>query len=374
MVDHHLHIVCFDVPYPVDYGGIFDLYYKIVALHRQGIKIHLHCFEYGRGKPDELNKYCTEVFLYKRKFGLKGFSLHLPYIVSSRINDELPANLLKDDYPVLLEGIHTTYYLHKNRLLNKKVFVRLHNVEFEYYKQLAKSETSLLKKLYFLHESMQLKKYEKKIATKAIFIAVALPDKEIYEKVFHAKAIEYLPVFLPYTLINGKEGKGNYCLYHGNLSIAENEKAIIWVLENIFNKLSIPLVIAGKNPSKKLERLADRNTNTCVVANPTEQELTELISEAQINILPSFNSTGIKIKLLNAIFNGRHCLVNTAAIKGTGLKAVCTVSDDSRNFKENIIELYNRSFTKEEVILRRKMLLPKYDNEKNAWQLIQWIY
>ncbi len=49
--------------------------------------------------------------------------------------------------------------------------------------------------------------------------------------------------------------------------------------------------------------------------------MTELIREAQINILPSFNTTGIKIKLLNAIFNGRHCLVNPAAIAGTGLGA-----------------------------------------------------
>ena len=362
------------MPYPADYGGIFDLFYKIAALHKQGIKIHLHCFEYGRGKQDELNKYCAEVFYYKRKFGLKGFSFRLPYIVSSRINDELPVNLLKDDYPVLLEGIHCTYYLHKNILLNKKVFVRLHNVEFQYYKQLSKSETSLIKKLYFLHESMLLKKYEKKIAAKATFIAVALPDQKIYEKMFNAKAIKYLPVFLPFTLINGKEGKGNYCLYHGNLSVAENEKAGIWLLKNIFNELEIPLVIAGKDPSKKLERIAHRNINTCLVANPAEQELAELIREAQINILPSFNSTGIKIKLLNAIFNGRHCLVNTSAIAGTGLKPLCTVSDDSRKFKENITELYNRSFTREEVILRSKTLLPLYDNEKNARHLIQWIY
>ena len=35
-----------------------------------------------------------------------------------------------------------------------------------------------------------------------------------------------------------------------------------------------------------------------------------MIAKAQINILPSYTHTGIKIKLVNAIFNGRHCLVN----------------------------------------------------------------
>ncbi len=373
-MDHHLHIVCPDVPYPVDYGGIFDLFYKIAELHRQGIKIHLHCFEYGRGKQEELNKYCAEILYYKRNTGLKGFSLRLPYIVSSRINDDLLANLLKDDYPVLLEGIHCTYYLHKNKLLNRKVFVRLHNVEFKYYNQLAKSATSLVKQLYYLHESLLLKEYEKKLAAKATFIAVALPDKEMYEKKFKVIFVKYLPVFIPYTSINSKEGKGNFCLYHGNLSVAENERAVIWLLENVFTNLSIPLVIAGKNPSKKLGQLAHQNKNTCLVADPTEQEMRELIMEAQINVLPSFNTTGIKLKLLNAIFNGRHCLVNTASVAGTIIKPLCTVSDNIESFTKNITELYNRSFTKEEVMLRHKMLLPYYDAEKNARQLIQWIY
>ena len=60
---------------------------------------------------------------------------------------------------------------------------------------------------------------------------------------------------------------------------------------------------------------AYQNSNTRLVANPTEQELNELIKEAQINILPSFNVTGIKIKLMNALYNGRHCITNDAAIE-----------------------------------------------------------
>ena len=53
MEERHLHIICLDVPYPVDYGGVFDLFYKIKTLHELGIKIHLHCFEYGRGQQPE---------------------------------------------------------------------------------------------------------------------------------------------------------------------------------------------------------------------------------------------------------------------------------------------------------------------------------
>lgn len=73
------------MPYPVDYGGVFDLFYKIKELHSLGVKIHLHCFDYGRGEQPELNKYCEEVFYYSRNEGHKGFSFKLPYIVASGI-------------------------------------------------------------------------------------------------------------------------------------------------------------------------------------------------------------------------------------------------------------------------------------------------
>ena len=59
----------------------------------------------------------------------------------------------------------------------------------------------------------------------------------------------------------------------------------------------------------------------------------DLISKAQVNILPSFNCTGVKLKLLNALFNGRHCIVNQDAVEGTGLESTChiaTGADDVR--------------------------------------------
>ncbi len=51
MPDKHLHIISFDIPYPPNYGGVIDVYFKIRTLHELGIKIHLHCFEYpGRDR------------------------------------------------------------------------------------------------------------------------------------------------------------------------------------------------------------------------------------------------------------------------------------------------------------------------------------
>ena len=372
-MDKYLHIVCFDVPYPPDYGGVIDVFYKIKALHNEGVKIHLHCFEYGRGKQSELNEFCEEVIYYKRNLGLRYVSTGLPYIVGSRANEYLLKNLLKNDYPVLMEGIHCTNFLFKDQLPNRKIFVRLHNVEFEYYDQLAKNESSLFKKIYFKNESRLLKKYEKKIAGKAMLLSISKKDVEVYKKYFYADNIQYLPPFIFYDKVNSTEGKGNYCLYHGNLSVNENEKAALWLLKNIFTD-NIPFVIAGKNPSEKLIRLTEENKYVSVVADPSEEKIKELISNAQINVLPSFNVTGIKLKLLNALFNGRHCIANKEAVEGTGLETYCHIASDSTAFKTLISTLLEKNFMKEEINKRRQLLEEKFNNEINAKQLMKWIW
>ncbi len=35
-----------------------------------------------------------------------------------------------------------------------------------------------------------------------------------------------------------KPGKGNYILYHGNLSVSENYNAALWLIENVFSKIT----------------------------------------------------------------------------------------------------------------------------------------
>jgi hypothetical protein len=373
-LEKHLHIICFDVPYPVEHGGYFDLFYKLVALYQQGIRIHLHCFENKREQQPELEQYCAEVRYYPRQCGHKGFSHKLPYIVASRTDAVLADRLLKDNYPILLEGVHCTSLLQDERFNNRKMILRLHNVEYKYYKQLFHSSDSLFRKMYYLNESRLLKQHEASIANKALILAVSDLDTNTYRKEFGAKQIATLPVFLPFTQISAPEGVGCFCLYHGNLSVNENEQAAIWLMKKVFNDLKMPLVIAGKDPSAKLQRIANKHPNTCLVADPSEQEMQDMIGKAQINILPSFNVTGIKLKLLNALFNGRHCMVNEATVQSTGLESACHIGTNATAFKSMVVQLYRQPFAEEEIRLRKTLLLSTFDNKRNAQRLIQWIF
>lgn len=374
MLSRHLHIVCLDVPYPADYGGVVDLFYKIVALHEEGILIHLHCFEYGRGKQNELEKYCVEVNYYSRQPAFKSVSLRTPYIVKSRRNKRLFKNLLKDQYPILFEGIHCTYYLFHPALAKRKMPVRLHNVEYVYYSNLAKTEVSFFKKKYFLLESKLLRQYEKKVAAQALCLTVTEFDEQFYRQHLGARSVSYLPVFIKNELVESKTGYGGYCLYHGNLSIKENENMVLWLINEVFNTVSIPFVVAGKNPSIHLAEAVKANKNICLEADPSDDNLFDLIQNAQVNILPAQNSAGIKIKLLNAVFNGRHCLVNTIAVSGTGLETTCAVAETGSEFIKAIEMFYKLSFTEDDILKRQKILDEKYNNRKNALRLIRLIY
>ena len=353
------------MPYPADFGGVIDLFYKIIHLHKLGVKIHLHCFTKNRPEQKILNQYCETVTYYKRK-GLFSFSLQLPYIVSSRACKTLHYNLSKDNYPILLEGVHCSYLLYKNKLINRKVLLRLHNVEHLYYKKLALQERNLLKKWYYLHEAKLLCTYENDIANKAIIFAVSTKDKIDYEKLFNAKNITFLPVFLPYQFVKSNIGLGKYCLYHGNLKVNENEQAAAWLIQNVFSKINIPLVIAGYYPSQNLKRLVNKHKNISLVASPPEKNMELLIANAQINVLPSFNETGVKLKLLNALFNGRHIIVNKAGEAGSGLHELCNVADDGNAFIVLINTLFAQPFATQKMQQRNVALKKLYNNEISA--------
>jgi hypothetical protein len=370
LLPQHLHIICLNVPYPVDFGAMYDLYYKLPALQQAGVAVHLHCFTYNRSPQRELEKYCASVQYYPRHTGIKGISLTLPYIVASRRNEDLLQVLSEDDYPILMEGVHCTYPILDKRFSKRKMLVRLHNVEYQYYYHLYKTATSFFKKAYYSAERFLLKRYERRIANKAdAFWTVSYKDADIYREVFNCKSASYLPLFLPPWQVVSKPDKGTYCIYHGNLEISENEEAVMWLIQEVFSSLVLPLVIAGKNPTQRLLHAAALTNNVRVIANPSATEMDYLIDEAHIHVLPSFNATGIKLKLLNALYNGRHCIVNKAAVEGTGLEALCHIANKASDMQQLVKSLFVKPFTEEELEKRRSVLHGHFDNGAGAQRI-----
>jgi hypothetical protein len=376
-VNHHCHIVCLDVPWPADYGGAIDMMNRIISMKKAGVSVHLHYFSYNeRGMPNELNQFCETIHVYERRNVHQSLSSKIPYIISSRISEELTANLNKDDHPVLLEGLHCTGLLPQLDLQKRKVVVRMHNDESKYYAGLARADHSLFKKIFFRRESRLLKKYQLQLPDECTYACISASDTATLKEDYHLEHTVFLPAFPSWQQVRSEEGTGTLCLYHGNLSVPENEEAAIWLLRKVFTKIRKPFVIAGKKPSRRLLRMAHLYQHTCLVADPSDAELNDLIRKAHINILPLFNEeiTGVRLKLLHALYEGRHCIVNEPMVAGSGLEDACHIATTADAFASVIAQLYHQPFTEEEIRLRKRLLGDTYNNEKNTRALIQYLW
>ncbi len=369
----HLHIVSFTVPYPANYGGVIDVFHKIKALHRLGVKVHLHCFTYGgREAASELNEVCESVHYYERKKFYQAIYRSVPYIVGSRQSGELLSNISNDEHPVLFEGLHTCAYLSHKALEHKVKAVRMHNVEWDYYKSLGEQERNYLVKFYFHYESSKLKKFEEELKYANHVFAISKSDYEYFSKVYHD--IQYIPAFHPNDNITSKTGSGDYVLYHGNLSVVENHQAALYVLKKVAAESKREFIIAGRDPLDALRKEIKRYPNVTLVYNPSQETMNSLITNAHINILPTFQSTGIKLKLLNSLYRGRFCIVNKPMIQNTGLESLCYVEENASHALSFIEELFTKSFSEEDRSHRAAILNEHFSNQSNALKIARTLW
>lgn len=368
----HLHVIAFDVPWPANYGGVIDVFYKLKALAALGVKIHLHCFEYGRSPSSELAAVCEDVFYYHRSTTRGYLFRRRPFIAVTRSSEQLVQRLLKDDYPILFEGLHTCYHLQDKRLAQRFKIVRTHNIEHDYYRSLAKVEKQLFKKYYFLNEAVKLQRFERTLCNAQAVAAISKADTDYLRKKY--PNVNHISAFHPNNKVDIATGKGTFCLYHGSLEIGENNEAALHLVRNIFSKLSVPLIIAGNKPSRELKEEAAKYPHVEIRTGLDTATIHQLIKDAQVNVLPTFQATGIKLKLLAALYMGRHCLVNSFMVKNTGLEALCRVEDTNKRFIKAVQALFEEEFNGTSRQKREELLNARFGNAVHAQKLYALIY
>lgn len=363
MTSKKLHIISFDVPYPADYGGVIDIFYRLKTLQKLGLEITLHVFEYGRKKDPELDKY-AKVIYYRRKRSFFHLFSSRPFIVQSRKSKKLLQTLLLDNDPIFFEGIHTTWYLENPAIQSRLTIVRTHNIEHEYYRGL-KRNSSFLKFFFFRLEEYKLKRYEAILNHSKHILAIKPEDAEYFSKKFN-RTIHTLPASIP-DIPGSFNIVKRYGLYHGNLSVPENENAVLWILTSLKPVLntSFPVIIAGKNPGKKLIQACNIQ-GVKLISNPSENELNKLVQEAQIHLMYSPISTGIKLKLLASINSSGHLLVNKNIISGIHDESFFTIAETHKEFKMHFIGMQNSQVSIDEYETRSAYIKANFNNENNC--------
>ena len=95
-----------------------------------------------------------------------------------------------------------------------------------------------------------------------------------------------------------------------------------------------------------------------ILPNLSKSDMDSLITRARINLLITFQETGVKLKLLNSLSKGAFCIVNKKMITRSGVDQECIVADSDREIID-AIEKYSADTLSTEELMKRI----KYHNE-----------
>lgn len=122
----------------------------------------------------------------------------------------------------------------------------------------------------------------------------------------------------------------------GSMGWYPNVRGIIWFVENVFVRLiqhkpEYKLYIVGRGPLQELKDMAAKYADNVVLTG--EVPSTEpYFAECDISIVPVFEGTGIKIKVLESIARGIPTICSGFAAKDYDLNGEVLVADDPECF------------------------------------------
>ena len=98
-----------------------------------------------------------------------------------------------------------------------------------------------------------------------------------------------------------------------------------------------------------------------------------IITEEKSAILVVDPNKALK-EQLNALFNGKYCIVNKTTAAITELSELCSIANTSEEYIKIITALYQEPFTILQTEKRKKLLHTVFNNTRNAKQQITWIW
>lgn len=201
----------------------------------------------------------------------------------------------------------------------KKIFLRAHNVEYDYYFNVYKYNKTIFNflryKLVFHQEYRCLKNSDK-------ILCLHENDSKrflsLYPKCVQKSKIEILPVCIkkPNVLEQIENSNKIKFLLTGSLSYAPNVDGAIWFIQNIWTDFlgENELILAGSNPSELLKNEAKKFNNIKLISNP--EDMNSIFNDANVYVAPIFNGAGMKVKVAEALSYGLVVIGTTHAFIG----------------------------------------------------------
>ncbi|NUM31405.1 MAG: glycosyltransferase [Bacteroidetes bacterium] len=385
------------VPYPLNEGGTIGIYNYtkgFCELENDVTFVTLNAVKHKIDIEDakkELNKYCkfhylninTDIKISKAFLNLltkKSYNIERFY--SSEF-DKLLENILSNEkFDIIqVEGIYASMYLKTIRNFSKSpVVLRQHNVEFQIWERLCRNEKNGLKKLYLKLLSKRLKNYEKaQLNLYDAIIPVTNDDADVFTNEGCTKPIFVSPAGIEdskFEKYKGVKANPKYVYHLGSLEWMPNREAVIWFIENVWEKIqtidsSYKLFIAGKNMPDFFKKY---QTESIVIEGEIENAL-DFISDKCINIVPLLSGSGIRLKILEAMAAGKLVIATTVGAQGINytkdknILIANTVDEYCEIFKKHSQHTECFDFIKQNAV---KLINDEYSNKAVVKKLLNF--
>lgn len=358
-------IVAHDFPYPPNHGGKVDMWNRIKALAKNGVKIFLITWSDRKISGDEkkeLLKYVIDFIALPRSTSpLVMLHPNFPSFVAARLikgsSYKKIVSRLQIFHPniVLLDGIAGTPCARNLANFFKiPLAYRSHNVEYEYARELYKAEKNWLYKLArFLNINKTLLLERQIRCCSDLTFDISEPDNNYWIGEKSMKEAIVIPPLMEFDMNHYIDNKFLQCdidvLFVGNLFTPNNIYGLQWFLEKVSVKLeNTSIVFAGAKPRQDLVELC-KKYSVKIIADP--REVTPLYRKAKVLINPIWHGSGINIKMIEMLYTGKPIVSTAIGVRGLNDNVLqfISVADDPLLFKEAILRNLSSTSSSEQI-------------------------
>lgn len=269
------------------------------------------------------NKAINKLIIYKitklRKIMNIILNLFLPIFCAVRYDRRIKKYIKKNknNYDLIfIEYTQNINYINLLKDFKGRKIISEVDIAYQGFERKYLVEKNKLKKLLLYFEYKRLEKFEKKQLRRYDTIIVQ-NEKDynlIKNEILNIKILK--PFFNKIRCKNIEKNTKNIA-FLGAMNRLENEEAIIWFLENVWNSIvneNIFLYIIGANPREKLNMKVKNYKN--VILTGFVEDLDDIISRIDIGIVPLKKGAGIKVKTLELLYAEKPVVSTKIGIEG----------------------------------------------------------
>lgn len=377
-------IICYENPFiKPSTGGKKCIKTRIMSLISiEKIELDIYLIQMpGENQTDtkqiyELSDSIKNVFIFKGNNNLACFFSKYPICNKKRFVKKCTEELKKHFYDFFIyEGEQIAIYRLKNAVKSKRHIIYMHDIESEYRKELAKSQSSFFLKFMQYNESSRFKYIEKRINN--YFDEVWFISNDELNR-FKPKLSPNKGVYVPMPALDvggfvSKETNGSI-LYVGDLRLKNNLLSLEWFSENVFPKIkeklqTIVMNVVGSINDNDRQKITSRGINVLGYVDDIES----MYHNSSCFACPVAFGAGVKVKTIDALSKGMVVVTTTKGVEGTELKngVHLFVCDDAQEMANIIVDISKNAEKYEAIKKAGYDFVKRYHSIENQTKIIE---